>query len=180
MPYELPDGRKIAPNRSFVFDGVTYARGWLKTASAQELADLNITWVEPEPAPPSPPPSAAWVTQHAENLIEQGVVVNVTGITDPIYVQGRDKDTRNVQGLVTAAQLRLASGDTTTLTAFRDGNNVTHQLTPAQVIEMWQLSAGYITAVYAASWSIKADDPIADDFREDARWPDNGLTDAQP
>jgi hypothetical protein len=123
-----------------------------------------------------PAPTTDDVTAHAESLIEQGVVVNVTGIAEPIYVQGRDKDTRNVQGLVTAAQLRLASGDTTTLTAFRDGNNVTHQLTPAQVIEMWQLSAGYITAVYAASWSIKADDPIGDDFRDDARWPDNGLS----
>ena len=175
MPYELPNGRLVAPNRSFVIDGVTFSRGWLKTASEAEKVALGISWVDPDPVVETPRPiTTDQVTAHAEHLIERGVVVNLTGITEPVYVQGRDKDTRNVQGLVTGAQLRLGAGDTTTLTDFRDGNNVTHQMTPMQVIEMWQKSAGYITAVYQASWAIKADDPIGDDFRDDERWPDDG------
>jgi hypothetical protein len=128
------------------------------------------------PAPPPPAPTTAEVTAYAEELIELGVTINVAGITAPIYVQGRGKDTRNVQGLVTAAQLRLAAGDTTTLTAFRDGNNVTHQLVPGQIVELWQKSSAYISLVYAASWSIKEDDPISAGFRADARWPNPDQT----
>lgn len=119
---------------------------------------------------PVPGPDRQQVTDHAEHLIEQGVTLSITGVTEAVYVQGRDKDTRNVQGLVTAASLRLGAGDTTTLTPFRDGNNITHQLVPAQVIEMWQKSAAYVSAVYAASWAIK-DGTIAADFHSDARWP---------
>jgi hypothetical protein len=122
-------------------------------------------------APPAPPPTNAAVTDEAERRIEDGVVVTVPGHTPTIYVQGRDKDTRNVQGLVTAAQLRLASGDTTTLTSFRDGNNVMHELTPAQVAALWQESAAYVTAVYHASWAIKAMDPIPADYADDSYWP---------
>lgn len=171
MPYLLPGGRKVAATSSFELDGNTYSRGWLKTSTVAERTALGITWVDPEPKPPAPPPTTDQVTVYAEQLIEAGVTINVSGNTEPVYVQGRDKDTRNVQGLVTAATLRISSGDTTTLTAFRDGNNVTHQLVPAQVVEMWQLSAAYVSAVYAASWAIKAEDPIAADFRSDLRWP---------
>lgn len=123
-----------------------------------------------------PAPDKQEVTDHAEELIEQGVTISVTGLAAPVYVQGRDKDTRNVQGLVTAATLRLSSGDTTTLTPFRDGNNVTHQLLPAQVVEMWQKSAAYVSAVYAASWAIKDDATISADFRSDVRWPNPDQT----
>lgn len=175
MPYRLPDGRMLAPNKSFELNGFQYLSG-VKKLSQSERSDLGIVWVDPEPAPAAPPPSTAQVTAHAESVIEQGVTINVTGITEPVHVQGRDKDTRNVQGLVTAAQLRLGSGDTTTLTDFRDGNNITHQLLPAQVVELWQKSAAYITVVYQASWSIKADDPIAQTFRDDPRWPDPDQT----
>jgi hypothetical protein len=118
-----------------------------------------------------PPPTNVAVTAEAERRIEGGVVVTVPGHTPTIYVQGRDKDTRNVQGLVTAAQLRLASGDTTTLTSFRDGNNVMHELTPAQVVALWQESAVYVTTVYNASWVIKAMAPIPADYADDSYWP---------
>jgi hypothetical protein len=54
MPYQLPDGRKVAATGRFEVGGVQYPRGWLKTASQAELADLGITWVDPEPTPEQP------------------------------------------------------------------------------------------------------------------------------
>lgn len=161
MLFTTPTGAKLFIDENSRPNGLTLPLNEDNRAAIQAWLDAAY----PRTADPDE------VTTYAEDLIEQGVTISVTGLASPIYVQGRDKDTRNVQGLVTAAQLRLASGDTTTLTAFRDGNNVTHQLTPAQVVEMWQTSAGYISAVYAASWSIKEDNPISAGFRSDPRWP---------
>lgn len=163
------------------------ANGVVENVAVSE-APLSSSWIESADAAvgdlydgtvfskPITVPDKQDVTDYAEELIEVGVTINVTGIAAPVYVQGRDKDTRNVQGLVTAATLRLSSGDTTTLTDFRDGNNVTHQLVPAQVVEMWQKSAAYVSAVYAASWNIKDASSIASDFQTDARWPDTDQT----
>ena len=88
-----------------------------------------------------------------------------------IPLQGRDEDMRNLHGLCTAAQLRMAGGDTTTVTAFRDRDNVNHDLTPVEVVELWSIAAAWVSAVYAASWAIKDIDPIASDYADDSRWP---------
>ena len=63
------------------------------------------------------------------------------------------------------AQMRIAAGDTTTPTTFRDSDNVDHDLTPAQILTMWQESAAYVSAIYQASCDIKAMNPIP------AEWP---------
>lgn len=87
-----------------------------------------------------------------------------------IVVTGRDEDARNLTNLAFSAQLRLATGDTITTTTFRDGNNVDHDLTPPQIITLWQASAAHVSALYQASWSIKAMDPIPADFRDNQYW----------
>lgn len=152
--------------------------GWLPfTASAQDSDSFGQqVWLSVKDrldiaaVPPAPPRTGDEVTRYAEQLIEQGTNVTVSGGTAPIYARGTLKDTRNLQGLVTSAQLRITASDTTTID-FRDGNNVTHTLSPAQVVEMWEASAAFVQAVYAASWSIKADNPIPQNFEADPRWP---------
>ena len=89
-----------------------------------------------------------------------------------VHVTGRDEDTRNLTNLALAAQLRMAGGDTTTLTTFRDGDNVDHDLTPPQMLALWQQSAAYVEALYAASWTIKAMDPPPADVADDELWPE--------
>jgi len=91
-------------------------------------------------------------------------------IIDGIRVTGRDEDARNLTNLALGAQLRLAAGDTETLTTFRDGDNVDHELTPPQIMSLWQQSSEYVSALYAASWALKALDPIPADFAEDSHW----------
>jgi hypothetical protein len=73
--------------------------------------------------------------------------------------------------LALGAQMRLAAGDNETLTTFRDGGNVDHQLTPAQLLSLWQQSADYVSELYAASWALKAMEPIPADFASDEHWP---------
>jgi hypothetical protein len=86
-------------------------------------------------------------------------------------LQGRERDQTNLLSLVTASQIRLASGDNTTITKFRDAANIDHDLTPSQIIELWSRGAAWIRANYDASWTIKAMNPIPADYTSDAYWP---------
>lgn len=93
-------------------------------------------------------------------------------VIDGVQVTGSDEDARNLTSLALGAQLRLAAGDNETLTTFRDGDNVDHQLTPAQLLSLWQQSAAYVSELYAASWTLKAMEPIPSNFADDEHWPD--------
>ncbi len=93
-------------------------------------------------------------------------------VIDGVHVTGRDEDARNLTNLALAAQLRIAGGDTTTLTVYRDGQNIDHELTPPQMLALWQQSAAYVSALYAASWAIKAMDPLPADVTDDGLWPE--------
>lgn len=117
----------------------------------------------PEPAPKAP--DSASVNTERDRRIVAGKTINGVAVT------GRDEDARNLTNLALAAQLRIASGDTTTTTTFRDGENIDHDLTPPEMLALWQASAAYVSALYAASWVIKAMKPIPADFDADARWP---------
>ncbi len=91
-------------------------------------------------------------------------------VIDGIYVTGRDEDARNLTNLMLGAQLRITAGDTTP-TTYRDGNNADHALSPEQIVSLWQQSAAYVSAIYAASWALKALDPIPADYTADQYWP---------
>lgn len=93
-------------------------------------------------------------------------------IVDGVHVTGSDDDARNLSSLALAAQLRLAAGDRDTITTFRDGDNVDHELTPAHILSLWQQSASYVSTLYAASWALKAMNPIPVDFADDKYWHD--------
>ncbi|WP_440410597.1 DUF4376 domain-containing protein [Neorhizobium petrolearium] len=92
-------------------------------------------------------------------------------VINGIHVTGRDEDARNLTNLALGAQVRIAGGDTTTLKTFRDGDNIDHDLTPPEIMSLWQQSSEYVSALYAASWALKALDPIPADFADDSYWP---------
>lgn len=112
----------------------------------------------------------AAINAERERRISSGATVTVTGVGD-IPVQGRDVDIRNLQGLGLMALARVSSGDTTTLTTFRDADNVDHDLTPPQVLELVQNAAAAAEAIIQASWTIKAMDPLPSDVTDDSLWP---------
>lgn len=108
------------------------------------------------------------INEERERRIVAGAAFAVPGIGS-VPVTGRDEDIRNLQGLGMAALLRVSSGDTTTITAFRDAADAMHDMTPPQVLALWQASASYVSAIYQASWAIKADANL--DHTADANWP---------
>ena len=115
------------------------------------------------------PPPPATTTDDVNRERQRRVIAGK--IIDGVYVTGRDEDARNLTNLALAAQLRISQGDTTTLTTFRDGDNVDHDLTPPQVLSLWQQSAAYVSDLYTASWAIKAMDPLPEDVTADELWP---------
>jgi len=109
-------------------------------------------------------------TEAAVNAERQRRILAGT-VIDGVHVTGRDEDALNLTNLALVAQLRIAGGDMTTPTVYRDGNNVDHELTPPQMLALWQQSAEYVSALYEASWSIKAMDPLPEDVTDDELWP---------
>ena len=118
-----------------------------------------------EYVPPAPVVTSEDVNAERQRRIAAGGVINGVRVT------GRADDARNLMSLALIAQMRIAAGDTTTPTTFRDGDNVDLELTPPQIVTMWQESAAYVSAIYQASWDIKAMDPIPADFTADQFWP---------
>lgn len=126
-----------------------------------------------DPGEPTAEPVATgdMVNAHRDMIIEGGTMVAITDYGS-IPLQGRDKDQRNLLGLVQAASLRIAAGDTVSLTKFRDAVNVDHFLTPPQIVEMWSKGSAWIESVYDASWALKAMDPIPLDYATNSDyWP---------
>lgn len=102
-------------------------------------------------------------------VITAGTDVDLTGY-GIVALQGRPEDQTSLQGLAFRAQLRINAGDSTTLIDFMDRNNVSHQLTPAQMLELWQKGAAFISAIYARSWEIKEMNPETTDPDDNALW----------
>ncbi len=88
-----------------------------------------------------------------------------------IYVTGSDKDITNLTNLALGAQVRLGMGDTSTITTFRDGNNVDHALTPMAMLNLWVEASAHVTALYEASWALKDMEVIPQDVDNLAYWP---------
>ena len=112
----------------------------------------------------------AKVNAERERRLVEGVTINVNGYGD-IPLQGRDQDQINLLALKDTARDLAAAGVTTAIIPFRDADNVTHTLTPAQVIELANKGKAAASAIYQASWAIKARNDLATiDITDDQYW----------
>lgn len=64
-----------------------------------------------------------------------------------------EQDTGIINGLVTAALVLQAQGVTEPALSFRDEQNTTHAMTPAQMIAMGMAASQFVSATYAAKWA---------------------------
>lgn len=142
-----------------------YINGESRDATSEEQAEILAAQTAM-----TQPASSGDVNRERDRRVSAGTTVELDGY-GPVPLQGRDQDQTNLLGLVTAASLRLAGGDNTTVTKFRDALNVDHMLVPSQIVEMWSKGSAWISDVYDASWTIKAMDPIPADYAADSYWP---------
>ncbi len=49
MPFQLPDGRLIAPDVAFELNDIQYPANFLRLSTEEEKAALGIVWVDPGP-----------------------------------------------------------------------------------------------------------------------------------
>jgi len=157
-----------------VFDG-EMPEGWASPGDIWVADEQGqIGWLYSDgalhpPAPPElPPPDAALIDAERERRIAAPLTVSVS--VGPIAINMDAAAQRNLQGLASVGQYLKAAGSSQT-TEFRDFDNNSHALTPDDLVVMGLQVASRIQAVYAASWSIKALDPIPADYADDARWP---------
>lgn len=125
-------------------------------------------WVEGE----APKPASANVNAERDRRVVAGSAFDLSGYASRVRVTGDNTTKSNLQGLAFGAQLRLAQGDTSTLTPFRDADDVIHMLAPGQMIELWMRCANYVSACFAAGWALKdATDGIPADYADNEHWP---------
>lgn len=151
--------------------------GWIPSTVSpndDETAEIYALALVAGPAPyvaPLPPPiTNANIDVERDRRIVAGVVVTVAGYGD-VALQGRDMDMRNLHGLATAAQLRLAAGWGAYVTTFRDRENVMHDLTQAQVLDLWSQGAAFVSSVFQSAWALKDGQSIPADYTDDGYWP---------
>lgn len=110
------------------------------------------------------------ITEERSRRVAAGTVVSVEGYGD-VALQGRPEDQITLGNLAQISLLRIQQGDTTTITKFRDRDNVDHDLTPPQIVDMWVKGTSWVSTVYEASWDVKDLDPIPLDYTDDKYWP---------
>ena len=139
------------------------------------MSRIELGSAEAERRVAARPPTRAAVDAERDRRLAAGVLVALTGYTAPLRIQCGGTDRTNLTGLCLTADRRLAAGDTATL-PFRCRGNVTHDLTPAQMVEAFDHASAFHTAVMQASWALKDTNPIPADYAADARWPADDRT----
>ena len=111
------------------------------------------------------------VNAERDRRVLAGATFDVAGYGS-IRIAGDGMTQTNLMALSQAAQLRIGQGDVTTITKYRDEDNIIHDLTPPQVIDLWSQGAAFVSAVFQSSWTLKDDEAgIPADYADDGRWP---------
>ena len=93
-------------------------------------------------------------------LASDGVTVVTPAVPAVLgTIQTRDatlyRDIANINGEASAALILEGQGVTAAVLDFRDEQNVTHVMTPAQMIAMGLAVSSFINATYLAKWALK-------------------------
>lgn len=134
--------------------------------SAAYLAHIGASLVEA----PVPPPTDADVNAERTRRLEYGSEFTVAGVANPIPLTGRDFDQSVYLALLLRAQGYKAAGVTAPILTLRDRSDVTHNLTPDQMISLITQSMTWFESVMATSWDMK-DNGIPVDYADDKHWP---------
>ncbi|QKV18707.1 hypothetical protein [Oricola thermophila] len=127
-----------------------------------------------EPYQP-PAPTAADVNSERDRRIAAGTTLTVAGYGS-IPITGTLRDQIALEALRSRAVKLADDGVTEPVMLLRDRDNVTHNLTPAQMVELVDAGMAWIEATMRVSWAMKdATAPfeagIPADYADDQYWP---------
>lgn len=135
---------------------------WNVQLTADMASHLDVTII------PDPTPAAPTIAQLQTSLIsateDQRLTIQSAGLTytfpDGVVgvIQTRDPttypDISNINGQVTAALILEAQNVTTSSMFFRDLQNITHNMTPTQMVTMGMSVSKWIGNLYQYKWSL--------------------------
>lgn len=114
-------------------------------------------------------PTASDVNAERDRRILQGNTVALTS-GKQIALRGDDTTKENLQALAFAATLRIQQGAGSSITLFRDDTDYVHELTQAEVLELWTKSAAFVSAMFQAAWFLKDGPSIPQDYTDNKYW----------
>lgn len=118
----------------------------------------------------SPPLSNADIDREHDRRAALGKIFTVTGYGD-IPLEGSLRTQTVLLALKDTARDMQAAGVTAALLFFTDRDNVDHNLTPAQTIDLVDQGKAYMQALHEAKRTLKASPPIPADYADDSYWP---------
>lgn len=125
-------------------------------------------WTNGEWQPPAP--TKADVQVERDRRILAGSTCTVAGYPTPIRLAGDPQTSNNMQARVTNAILAQQQGVTDPIFAWRDEDNVVHNLTPAQFLDLFNQASMFVDQLYRKSWALIDNPPIPADYAEDKHW----------
>lgn len=113
------------------------------------------------------------INKERERRINVGCIVNIANVGN-VAVRGTNEDMRNLTNLGQLANMYILTGKNDII-QFRDDTNQTLNLLPAQMSEVWQKAVGYVSSLYQASWMMKDQIPIPQDYTLNKHWPSRSI-----
>lgn len=102
--------------------------------------------------------------------LKKGLVVSVDGYGD-VAVRGGSNELATLTSLALRAFILSSRGKPPASFVYRDRDNIVHDLSPDQVIDLWERASGFAEDAFKASWKIKDQPEIPDNVRKDSQWP---------
>lgn len=72
-------------------------------------------------------------------------------------VQSRERDIRNINGIVTTALILKSNNVTSASLPFRDLDNNMHMMTPTEALQLGLAATSFVSNIYNISWAKKAE-----------------------
>lgn len=142
------------------------ASGYIKVPDTVFAGDLYTNGVF-TPQNTAPTPTAVNV-ERDRRILQGNTFALSTG--KEISLRGDDTTKENLQALAFAATLRIQQGAANSITLFRDNTDYVHELTQAEVLELWSKSAEFVSTMFQAAWFLKDGPAIPQDYTDDAHW----------
>lgn len=124
----------------------------------------NVLW----PSAPETSDSDLVNFERQRRIVET-VNIFVADYSAPIAIKGDDQTRSNLQSLASRAQMRIITNDES-VTVFRDENNIDHELTPSQVVELGVKMIDRVELLFKSSWSLKAMPELPRDYTDNKYW----------
>lgn len=103
------------------------------------------------------------ITKEREKKILEGATFG------KVRLIGNEETIKNLDTLALAAFIRKSIGSKD-VTYYRDADNVIHELSPDEMLDLWSQATSYVENLYKKSWVLKDGEEIPLDYKDEKHW----------